>query len=205
MIGDLMTDWNGADELANLARSMLPPETTATILPVPARPLSAAAMAHAAGAFGDHVHALGGRAHRRGDVVERHHDRVGRPAPSAAATSSAAPTCRRRRRRTTAVQRVEVARLRPWRARSPAATPFRARRHRRARPACARASPRRCPTAARRRRARDHGIDVGQVLEDLEARRAVAGDEVDRRRTDARSGRACAASACDSTVCQHSS
>src|SRR6185436_11961581 len=33
---------------ANLARSMLPPETTATTLPVPARPLSAAAIAHPA-------------------------------------------------------------------------------------------------------------------------------------------------------------
>src|SRR4051794_12034298 len=33
---------------ANLGRSILPPDTTATIFPVPARPLNAAAIAHAA-------------------------------------------------------------------------------------------------------------------------------------------------------------
>src|SRR6187401_3200699 len=33
---------------ANLGRSMLPPDTTATTLPAPARPLSAAATAHPA-------------------------------------------------------------------------------------------------------------------------------------------------------------
>ena len=58
---------------------MLPPETTATILPAPARPLSAAAIGAAGGAFGDDVRALGHQLHRARDLVERHDDRAGEP------------------------------------------------------------------------------------------------------------------------------
>ena len=119
---------------------MLPPETTATILPVPARPLSAAAMAQAAGAFGDDVHALGGRcaSPRRSRRATRRSSRrrascssghiVGStdlpPAPS---TNDGCPA-------------VEVAGLAARAATSRAAPRSRARRQRPARRASARAS-----------------------------------------------------------------
>ena len=54
---------------ASLLRLMLPPETTHDDLPVPARPVRAAA-ARGARTLGDHPDPLGERAHGGGDVVD---------------------------------------------------------------------------------------------------------------------------------------
>ena len=162
---------------AKRARSMLPPETTATTLPRPARPLRAAAMAHPAAPSAT---TCTRSAAWRIAAVTSSSDITSDPSTrrAAAATCSAAPTCRRRRRRTTrSSRRSSWARRGPatW----PAARPSRARRRRRRTPGfSARITE---PTPASRPpppSGVDHRIDLGQILEDLEAGGGVAGDEV---------------------------
>ena len=111
------------------------------------------------------------RPHRRATRRSRR-----RRAASAAATSREAPTCRRRRRRTTPSSRRRAAATACQRQASGAAvsgsaagrTPGLQRAHHDADAG---------QQAAAAERG-DHGIHVRQVLENLEARRGVAGDEV---------------------------
>ena len=107
----------------------------------------------AARAFGDDVHAIGGLAHRRRDLVERHHDR---------AVDEVLEQRPHRRQHRLAAGAVDERRL-PAVEAAGFAAPQRQLERRRgfgfggidtARPASARASPIRCPTAVRRRRAR---------------------------------------------------
>ena len=130
------------------------------------------------GAFGDHVDALRDQLHRARRVVERDDDRVVHATSRAAATSSAStdlppapstndgchaskrlalpgPERRRKRRRGFRFGGVDP-RLRP-------------------RATCRDADAGEQPAAAERR---DDGVDVRQILEDLEPGRAVAADEV---------------------------
>ena len=55
---------------ANFARSMLPPDTTATTLPRPGAAAERRGNRAAGGAFGDDVRALGHEPHRAGRLVQ---------------------------------------------------------------------------------------------------------------------------------------
>ena len=106
----------------------------------------------AGGALGDDVRALGDEPHRARHLVQRHDDRSGERS-AAAATSSRAPTCRRRRPRTTpSSPRSTPARPAASDADSGAAVSGSAAKTR-VSGRHARARPRRCPPAGRRRRA----------------------------------------------------
>ena len=162
---------------------MLPPETTATMLAVAARRACAATArrrsAHARGAFGDDVTALGGELHR------------------------AAPRRRARRRSTRRPTARASGHIDGEHGLAAGAVDERAapvlEAHRRVRPRATPTAARRSPARRRRRCASGRsaritqpmpasrppppigaidGVDVRQVLENLERRRAVAADEI---------------------------
>ena len=193
---------------ANRARSMLPPETTATTFLWPRAAIAgetAAATAQRAGAFGDDVRAFGDQPHRRAPP------RRARRRSTRARTRAAAATSFEHRLAAGAVDERRLPVLEAA-GRSAVQRALQRRRgfrlrgvDRRLRPQRARARtpmPGEQPAAADRR---DHRVDVGQVFDDLEPRRAVAGDEiVVVERVDEVAGHR-DRSACASTVRQHSS
>ena len=161
---------------ARVAGSMLPPEMTQTILPAPACPVSAAATDVAAGAFGDDAVALGERARRRPRPARRRRRASRRGARSRGATSPGAWTCRRCRPRSSACGRPRRACPRRARPRSGAAvSTSRGEDPRRRTKGPQRGGDAAGEPAAAERD--DDRVHVREVLEDLEADRAVSGDD----------------------------